>query len=68
MIKNLQAMHARREVPSPTGARRRMELEYQDRARLQGTEGTTHTEADALNDSDRHWHSLGTSGVGWRML
>ncbi len=36
-----------------------MELEYQDRARLQGTEGTTHTETDALNDLDRH--SLGTT-------
>ena len=34
MIKNLQNMHEQ-SLP-PTGARRRTELDYQDRARLQG--------------------------------
>ncbi len=34
IIKNLQNMHEK-SLP-PTGARRRMELEYQDWARLQG--------------------------------
>jgi hypothetical protein len=35
IIKNLQNMHEK-PLP-PTGARRRMELEYQDRARLHGS-------------------------------
>ena len=41
IIKNLQNMHAK-SLP-PTGARGRMELEYQDWARLQGRD---HTRAD----------------------
>ena len=50
-IKNLQSMHEK-SLP-PTGARRRMELEYQDWARLQG----------------RGPHTGGPKGrlVGWRM-
>ncbi len=35
IIKNLQNMHEK-SLPQPTGARTRMELEYQDGARLQG--------------------------------
>ena len=44
-IKNLQNMHGK--SLRPTGARRRMELAYQDRARLQGRRGG-HTRADRL--------------------
>ncbi len=43
IIKNLENMHAK-SLP-PTGARARMELEYQDWARLQGR-GPGHTRAD----------------------
>jgi hypothetical protein len=39
IIKNLRNMHAK-SLP-PTGTRMRMELEYQDWARLQGSPGTT---------------------------
>ena len=53
MIKNLQSMHEK-PLP-PTGARRRMELEYQDWAQLQG--------------GGPHWHTGGRNDrlVGWRM-
>jgi hypothetical protein len=50
-IKNLQSMHEK-SLP-PTGARRRMELEYQDWARLQGRGPHTGGPKDRL--------------VGWRM-
>ncbi len=50
IIKNLQNMHEK-SLP-PTGARRRMELEYQDWARLQGRD---HARAD-----------LSTAPWGWR--
>ena len=51
IIKNLQNMHAK--SPPPTGARGRMELEYQDLARLQGRVPHTGGPKDRL--------------VGWRM-
>ena len=65
IIKNLQTMHEK-SLP-PTGARRRMELEYQDRARLKGTEGTTHGRtlrppcgvADMAESRDGQWSSSG---------
>jgi hypothetical protein len=41
IIKNLQNMHEKSLRVPPTGARRRMELAYQDWARLQGTEPRT---------------------------
>ena len=41
MIENLQIMHEK-SLP-PTGAQRRMELEYQDWARLQGRGPLAHT-------------------------
>ncbi len=41
MIKNLQNMHEK-SLPT-TGARRRMELEYQDWARLQALKAVDHT-------------------------
>ena len=40
IIKNLQNMHEK-SLP-PTGARRRMELEYQDSVRPPARQGTTH--------------------------
>ena len=46
MIKNLQNMHEK-SLP-PTGARRRMELEYQDWARLQGRAPHTGGRSDRL--------------------
>ena len=51
IIKNLQNMHAK-SLP-PTGARARLELEYQDWARLQGRGPHTGGPKDRL--------------VGWRM-
>jgi hypothetical protein len=52
IIKNLQNMHEK-SLPQPTGAQKRMELEYQDWARLQ----------------DRGPHTGGRNGrlMGWQM-
>jgi hypothetical protein len=52
-IKNLHNMHANLKSLPPTGARGRMELEYQDGARLQGRGPHTGGPKDRL--------------VGWRM-
>jgi hypothetical protein len=41
-LKNLRLQNMHEKSPPPTRVRRRMELEYQDWARVQGTEGTTH--------------------------
>jgi hypothetical protein len=43
IIKNLQNMHEKSPRVPPTRARRRMELEYQDWARLQGSLRGPHT-------------------------
>jgi hypothetical protein len=61
IIKNLQniMMHAK-SLP-PTGARGRMELEYQDWARLQGRGPHTGGPKDRLVGW-RMWSSLGTVG------
>jgi hypothetical protein len=57
IINNPQNMHAK-SLP-PTGARGRMELEYQDRARLQGRGPHTGGPKDRLVGW-RTWWSLGT--------
>jgi hypothetical protein len=53
IIKNLQNMHEKSLPPRATGARRRLELEYQDWARLPGRGPHTGGPKDRL--------------VGWRM-
>ncbi len=68
MIKNLQNMHEKSLPPTPSspGARRRMELEYQDWARLQGRGPHTGGRSDRLVGlvGVRMWWSQGTSGQG----
>ena len=61
IIKNLQNMHEK-SLP-PTGARRRMELAYQDWARLQGRGPHTGGPFDrTIGWRSSRWYSPGTAG------
>ena len=59
LINNLQNMHEK--SPPPTGARRRMELEYKDWARLQGRRPHT----GGYNDRLVGWWMWQILGAGW---